>query len=631
MFFACFADSSPKSAVSLSSFRPAPFPPSLLSASNAHSVFKFSSTLHRALPAAFAFCLFAFVLGARWAVFDRYGMTLPEWDQWDAEGLYLLAPWFNDDHFLRALFTPHNEHRVVLTKLLNLALTVANGHWDQRLEATVNALFPAALAVAFFFLARRHLGRRWLAPLAVFLAVVFGLPFAWENVLGGFHSQQFFLVVFALVAIALLPFTAPFSTRWWLGALAAWLGLLSMGSGLFGAVVVVGLLGVQVFRRERTFASAVPTLVVCALVVAVGGFTRHEVYYHDALKAQNLRDFAFTIIRSLQWPAPATPWFALILWLPFFWLVVRVVFSRRPLPVPARAFGYFVFGLGVWVWLQLVATGYARGAGGPPPASRYIDTLVFGLVANAFAIAWLAAPSLLAAPLRRALAALGLAWIGLFTWGAQAELRRIFDVDLPPMKVYRHYSEINVRNYLYTGDEKHLDHDEIPYPGAASFLQRIGIPALRDRLPVTVRPPLPLAAARGDFLASDPRVLQAPAAGLAPSAPPLVYRLTWGSFSADAPAGPREFTGAPLRAPLGAWLKFETAGSVGAPGTVLELRSATTGAVLASVVPDKIPGDTWRAAYVRAPSGEFVVHARAPDAARWLAFSAPVEMATGSY
>lgn len=583
------------------------------------------------LPAAFALCLFAFILGVRWAVFDRYGMTMPEWDQWDAEGLYLLAPWFNNDHFLRALFTPHNEHRVVLTKLLNLGLTVANGHWDQRLETTANAFLPATLAVAFFFLARRHLARRWLAPLTVFLAVIFAFPFAWQNVLGGFHSQQFFLVSLALVAIALLPFATPFSVRWWLGALAAWLGLLSMGSGLFGAVVVIGLVGVQFFRRERTFASALPTLVVCTLVSAVGWFTRTEVPYHASLKAQNLHDFAFTIIRSLQWPAPLSPWFAVVLWLPFAWLIARLVFSSRPLPAPPRGFGYFILGLGVWVWLQLVATGYARGAGGPPPASRYIDTLVFGLVANAFALVWLAAPALLAASLRRGLAALALAWVGLFVWGAQAELRQIFNVELPPVEVYHRYCEINVRNYLYTGDEKHLDQEHIPYPGAGSFLQRIGIPALRDRLPVTVRPPLQLTAARGNFLASDPRQLHPPAAGLAPSAPPLVYRSTWGSFSANASAEPREFTTAPLRAPLGAWLKFETAGSVGAPDTVLELRAAATGAVLASVVPDKIPGDTWRAAYVRAPSEAFVIYARAPDAARWLAFSAPVEMATGSY
>jgi hypothetical protein len=74
-------------------------------------------------PAAFACCLFAFILGVRWTVFHRYGMTMPEWDQWDAEGLQLLAPWYNNEHFLRALFTPHNEHRVVLTKLLNLGLT----------------------------------------------------------------------------------------------------------------------------------------------------------------------------------------------------------------------------------------------------------------------------------------------------------------------------------------------------------------------------------------------------------------------------------------------------------------------------------------------------------------------------
>ena len=588
-------------------------------------------SLHRALPAAFACCLFAFILGARWAVFDRYGMTLPEWDQWDAEGLMLLAPWYNDDHFLRALFTPHNEHRVVLTKLLNLGLTIANGHWDQRLEATVNALLPATIAVSFFFLARRHLARRWLAPLTVFLGVIFALPFAWQNVLGGFHSQQFFLVGLALVAIALLPFSAPFTSRWWLGTAAAFLGLFSMASGLFGAVVVIGLLGVQYFRRERTLPSAIPTLVVCAIVSAIGWFTRYEFPPHAVLKAQNLHDFVFTIIRSLQWPAPLSPWFALIIWLPWTWLVVRVVFSPRPLTAPSRAFGYFILGLGVWVWLQLVATAYARGAGGPPPASRYIDTLVFGLVANALALAWLATPDLIGRPARRFLAAAALAWVGIFLWGAKNELRQTFEGDLPPTKVYHDYCEINVRNYLYTGNEKFLDHDEIPYPGAGAFLVRIGVPALRQRLPHTVRPPLKVAAASSNFIAADPTVIFPPIAGLTPATPPLTHRATWGSYTPEAPVTTREFTSAPLRAPQGGLLKFEVAGQVGGPETVFELRDAFTGQRIAPIVADKTPGDTWRAAYVSAPSDPFVIYARAPDSVNWLAFSEPVEMATGSY
>jgi len=590
---------------------------------------KFSTVV---APGGFALCLFAFILGVRWAVFDRYGMTLPEWDQWDAEGLKLLAPWYNQDQFLGALFTPHNEHRVVLTKLLNLGLTVANGHWDQRLEATFNALFPASIAVAFFLLARRHLTRRWLGAFGVFLGFILAFPFAWQNVLGGFHSQQFFLVGLALIAIALLPFSKPWSGRWWIGAAAALLGLFSMASGFFGAVVVIGLLGVQYFRRERTLRSAWPTLVVCVAISALGWFTRHEFAPHASLKAQNLHDFAFTIIRSLQWPAPLSTWFALVLWLPWTWLVARVVFSSRPLSAPHRAFGYFILGLGVWVALQLVATGYARGAGGPPPASRYIDTLVFGLIANALALMWLAAPELLAQPTRRLLAVAALAWVGIFAWGAPTELRQIFRDDLPAVKVYHDYCEINVRNYLYTGNEKFLDHEEIPYPGAIAFLERIGVPALRQILPVTVRTPLKVVAASSTFISAGVQILYPPAPGLSPNTPPLTYRRTWGSYvEAAASTGDREYTSAPLRAPLGGYLKFEISGDVTASGNHLELRDAFTGAKLTSIRPDKAPGASWRAAYVPAPSEKFVIYARGAKGAPPFAFSEPVEMPTGSY
>ena len=95
-------------------------------------------------------CLFAFVLGARWAIVDRYTIDLPEWDQWDAEGTMLLAPWYQGHLTFGALFIPHNEHRVVLTKLVNLGLTAANGQWDQRLEAAVNAALPGLIAAGLF-------------------------------------------------------------------------------------------------------------------------------------------------------------------------------------------------------------------------------------------------------------------------------------------------------------------------------------------------------------------------------------------------------------------------------------------------------------------------------------------------
>lgn len=587
--------------------------------------------MKKLLPAAFGACLFAFILGARWAVCDRFGTDLPEWDQWDAEGTRLLAPWFAHDHFFQALFEPQNEHRVVLTKLLNLGVALANGQWDQRLETTVNPLLPASIAVAFLFFARRYLLTSTLPWLWMLLAVGFGLPVAWQNVLGGFHSQQYFLIALAFATLALLPFSKPFSLRWWLGSVACALGLLSMASGFFAAVVVLVLLCVLWLKREIALRDGIPTAIVCVVVVAVGWLTRREMDYHDALKAHNFSDFALTIIRSLQWPAPFSPWFALVIWLPWTWLTIRVLLPGGSFTPALRAFGYVVIGFGGWVGLQLIATGYARGAGGPSPASRYLDTLVFGLVANALALAWLVTPGITGGLARRGLAGLAAAWIGLLAWGIGREVRESLFVVLPSVKIHYDSSKQNVRNYLLTGDAKHLDHPDIPYPSASLFLSRINVPSLRNVLPASVRPPLPMMPAHGDFVLADSEKSLSET-GLPSEVHPLEHRLAWGSFSkAKNEDVPREFTSVPLRSPLGGYLRFETAGHVGERGVTLELRDAGTGASLGPIASNKIPGDAWRAAFVAAPAGEFVVYARAPDLAHWLAVSQPTEMATGSF
>src|SRR5437763_7781575 len=39
--------------------------------------------------------------------------------------------------------------------------------------------------------------------------LLFGLPLAWQNVLEGFHSQQYWLVGLSTLAIAVFPFASP--------------------------------------------------------------------------------------------------------------------------------------------------------------------------------------------------------------------------------------------------------------------------------------------------------------------------------------------------------------------------------------------------------------------------------------
>jgi hypothetical protein len=678
---------------------------------------------------AFAACLFLLVLGAKWATFERFGSPMPDWDQWDAEGSHLLIPWFERDEFLSHLFAPHNEHRVVLTKLQNLTLTLLNGQWDARLESVTNAILHSVLAVAFWLLAYRWLaGRRevggaeppgggeeagtrdaarpaerhdgprgdvpttiLLGALFVLTAVLFGLPVAWQNVLGGFHSQQYWLLLLSFAAIVTLPFSRPSAPGWWVGAVAAVLALGSMGSGFVAAAVVLVVAGWRLWQREATVRAMWPSLLVASAVTLTGLLTRTEAPWHDSIKARSAQDFVFSIVHSLQWPLRDHHWAAGVLWLPWVVLALRVARTRRgaaPGESTAmrpggreRRVDETLVALGGWVLVQIVATAYARGVGADYPASRYMDTLAFGAMVNGIALAWLwrqRTAGLAAANIdpgtadpsqpgpwalkrrggrlggfggrrgpamaRRAIGVLALGWVVTLGFGLQTLLRGVVGIELPDAKSYYTKAERHMRRYLATNDPRELAFPDIPFPTAEGLIERLASPHLRALMPVPLRAPLELAETpasapetpaflENDTVSAEPEPL--PQRGLSPRTPPLELARTWGSYVAPGAgvAGLGEWRSAPLTAPLKGWLVFEIAGLLGHPdgGVTLELRSAATDRRLAKVRPSRLPRDTWRAAYVRAPREPFVVVARDEHAARWFAFSAPVEMGRLSY
>jgi len=580
-------------------------------------------------------CLFAIVVGGRWAVINQFGTDLPQWDQWDAEGLHLLVPWFQHRFTFAELVLPHNEHRVVLTKLLNLALTLANGQWDQRLEATVNAFLPATIAIALFSLGSRRLAGKWHAPIFLVIAAAFSLPIAWQNVIGGFHSQQFFLIGLSLGIIVYLCEASPWSGKWWIGAICAILALGSMATGFLASVVVICILSLRVQKREIPAPSTTATLFFCAAVAAVGWFTRATVAYHDALKAQNFSDFILSLLHSLQWPAATMPWAVVVLWLPWAWLAAKTLSTRSMRS--GRSFDWVLTALGGWVLLQLLATAYARGAGGGPPASRYIDTLAFGSVINCLAAVWLLQTTAMSGLRRFIPPCVAAAWALLFASGIVSQSSVIFTTELPALKRLEAACEQNVRDYLATGDESYLQAGAIPYPGVSSFLERIRMPELSALLPVSVRPAIPLTLGTGQtsFISHDSRppsrtdqfaaITSNAPTGFSNTLSALSNRTTWGSYGGGGAGDTGTWASAPIAARSG-WLMLQTAGQVGESGIAIELHDAATGEVLADIRPTNVPNDSWRAAYVRVPGRPFVIASRDEDTRRWLAFSEPVEM-----
>jgi hypothetical protein len=579
--------------------------------------------------------LFAIVLGGRWSLVDKFGTDLPEWDQWDAEGLHSLLPWMQHRLTLAEVVLAHNEHRVIVTKLLNLALTLVNGQWDQRVECTVNAALAGLLAVCLFAIGRRCMGRGLIAPYFALVALSFSLPLAWQNILGGFHSQQIFLIGFSFGAIVWLPEARSWSRPWWLGAGCAFLALGTMGSGLLAAAVAAGLIVFRLLRDRVAIRRVAPALVVCATAMAIGFLSKVDVPGHADLKAKGAQDFLLTLVHSLEWPARDTPFAAAIIWLPWAWLTVLVLWRSQNRDRPVSR---LLVGLGGWVLLQLLASAYARGAGGPFPASRYIDTLATGAVVNAMALGWIwkeRAPNTAWVP---SAAVLGVAWACAFSAGVHAQLRTILSNELPQVRAHHLSCEATTMGYIATADARRLWNGDVPYPAPASFAERIAHPELQALLPASVRAQLPVLpeSAAGGFVRFDGR--QSPGAsflpqasgpprGVSPPTPILKDRVTWGSFGAMNGA---EFSSRELLAHRG-WLKFMVAGQLGREGVSLELHNSATRALIEKVTPNLVPGDTWRSTYVPAPNGPFVVVARVSCPEGWMAFSEPVETGTLSF
>jgi hypothetical protein len=420
--------------------------------------------------------LFVLVCGARLWLIDTCGSSAPFWDQWEAEGEALFAPLLQGNLPLSHLFAPHNEHRIVLTRLLALGLFKLDGMWDPRLEMAVNAAIAAATAAIVAGLLLREIGRRWWRSVICAVAILWALPYAWENTTWGFQSQFYFLLLFSFLAMWGLCCGRPYTLAWWIGAASAILSCLTMASGFLAPLVVVLVLAAAVLLERKTWRMHLPGFMLCLLCVVASALLMVQVPKHEALRAAGLHYFLLAFIRNLSWPGHQLPTaFVALLCLVFF--MARALIRRPSQQARPR---WFLLGLAAWVALQAGALAYARGRLGAGPGSRYQDVLALGpLVA-------LAALLLESGSLRRNIWYAALAgWCVCMLPGLRENFRDTRK-DLPRQRHYAAEQTRRCRAYVKTRDFEVLRHTadrmEIPYPNPEDLARFLDNPEIRSTL-----------------------------------------------------------------------------------------------------------------------------------------------------
>ena len=347
-----------------------------------------------------------------------------------------------------------------------------------------NAWLTGLFAVALCIISCRLSPSNTHSVLTCALAILFCLPFAWENTLEGFGSQFIFLALFSLVAIDLLARTVPFSIRWYCGVLAAISACFSMGSGFFCGISVIGVYALRAFRARRLpLRSEIPSIIVASGVVLGGALL--TVRWSSSESARTIHAFRLALLANLAWPNVHSQVSAFLLWLPSIFLIGRLLYSRDEQYREELIAGFIC-----WVFLQSVAIASSRGLWGNIPVSRYMDCLSCGSICNVLALVQLFRHP----DGRRWKILVGLIWAVPFVFGLCQLTAIDFRAALPNKRAQTTVEASNVRAYLETKDRYALRAQklyDIPYPDADRLAELLDDSLLTSVLPTDLQPEHP--------------------------------------------------------------------------------------------------------------------------------------------
>ena len=128
---------------------------------------------------------------------DKFGVNVPNGDQWE------LIPFFTKVQAgqvtFQDFFAQHNEHRILLPRIIITALAFASG-WNTKLEMFVSVGFATVTFGLIYAIAYRTKSESRLFHLSTVLSCAFIFSLGqWENWLWGFQIA-WFLINFCLVA-----------------------------------------------------------------------------------------------------------------------------------------------------------------------------------------------------------------------------------------------------------------------------------------------------------------------------------------------------------------------------------------------------------------------------------------------
>lgn len=428
--------------------------------------------------------LAAILFGIKLLVIGTYGNATPYWDQWDSEAHGLYKSFLHGRLGWEQLVATHNEHRILIPRLLAIGLLSANGVWNPLLQMVVNAGLHVGLVCVLISLLTRVVDRRYLPVLLTFSLPLFGWPYGWENTLAGFQSCFYFPLLFSIGSIWLVVFAAPFSAWWWVGIVLATCGFFSLASGVFAMAALAALGVVQYFVGVRTSRLHIASVLALGGLFAFGAALTPAIALHSSLKASTLSQLLHSWDAVLGWPIRVTILGPVLRNAPAV-IFVMVMLRTRP---PANDRRWFLLGLVILMAGQSLAIAHGRASG--CVASRYKDLFAIDVLTNVACLLVLVHDVV---GLRRWAAPAAAAWTAVVLGCLGSSVHKHCGDDLQQRLETAQAQERNTKSYVLTGDISHLENKpllHVPHPRPDHLAAILDDPSVRAILPRNIGDPL---------------------------------------------------------------------------------------------------------------------------------------------
>lgn len=485
------------------------------------------------------FAVLVLLFGIKLYWIHHYATNVPFWDQWEAEGWVLYRPFLEGNLNWATLMLPHNEHRILWTRIWALGQFLLNGQWDIKWQVVVNAFFHSTVGAVFAEIILRSFRNRaqifWIA----LVVVVFAGPFNCGNLLFGFQSQFYFLQFFGAGALVLIFGSRPGGLPWFLGWVCLVFAYFSMAGGVLvaGVVLTGSILRLLLVGRDRRWIRDLSWIFAAGLIFMAGIWSTPEVTHHEAIKATGIFHWAGNFIHLSAWPFASPKFsldqalgFAVLLWSPWFLCVFLGFFNES---FRSRlGYGYWlILTFGGWTLATALACAYSRGNSRAFGYSdRYADLFGMGVLLAFIAISVLLFSSFRGI-LKRVLVVLSISSALTWALGLYFLTLHSIEVSLPFYGGNGGNYIQNVDAYVQSGDKEFLHKEpekEVPFNRPLLMEKFLSDPTYRSILPWTLREPIPL------LEKSVPGLPGFLPGGIPPETAERVGETVWGSFHPEA-------------------------------------------------------------------------------------------------